>query len=180
MYLCGPFPSGESVVVVIDAYFRFPEVDILKSTTAPSIINKLDRIFSTHRFPDSVTSDNGPQFACHEMEDYFSQRGIKHHHVSPLWPQANGLVESFMKPLDKAIRTAHAQGQVWQKELPCSIIVRRHTPRQKWPLHSCYLIEWLTMGSQQTRIFTQLLHKSMRKPNFVTLSVRRTVSCTRI
>ena len=109
MYLCGPFPSGESVLVVIDAYSRFPEVDILKSTTAPSIINKLDRIFSTHRFPDSVTSDNGPQFACHEMADYFSQRGIKHHHVSPLWPQANGLVESFMKPLDKAIRTAHAQ-----------------------------------------------------------------------
>ena len=113
MDLCGPFPSGESVLVVIDAYSRFPEVDILKSTTAPSIISKLDRIFSTHGFPDSVTSDNGPQFACHEMADYFSQLGIKHHHVTPLWPQANGLVESFMKPLNKAIRTAHAQGQVW-------------------------------------------------------------------
>ena len=128
MDLCGPFPSGESVLVVIDAYSRFPEVDILKSTTAPSMINKLDRIFSTHGFPDSVTSDNGPQFACHEMADYFSQRGIKHHHVTPLWPQANGLVESFMKPLNKAIRTAHAQGQAWQKELPKFLLNYRTTP----------------------------------------------------
>ena len=128
MDLCGPFPSGESVLVVIDAYSRFPEVDILKSTTAPSIINKLDRTFSTHGFPDSVTSDNGPQFACHEMADYFSQRGIKHHHVTPLWPQANGLVESFMKPLNKTIRTARAQGQVWQKELPKFLLNYRTTP----------------------------------------------------
>ena len=128
MDLCSPFPSGESVLVVIDAYSRFPEVDILKSTTAPSIINKLDRIFSTHGFRDSVTSDNGPKFACHEMADYFSQRGIKHHHVTPLWPQANGLVKSFMKPLNKAIRTAHAQGQVWQKELPKFLLNYRTTP----------------------------------------------------
>ena len=125
---CGPFPSGESVLVVIDAYSRFPEVDILKLTTAPSIINKLDPIFSTHGFPDSVTSDNGPQFACHEMADYFSRRGIKHHHVTPLWPKANGIVESFMKPLNKAIRTAHAQGQVWQKELPKFLLNYRTTP----------------------------------------------------
>ena len=103
MDFCGPFPSGESVLVVIGAYSRFPEVDILKSTTAPSIINKLDQIFSMHGFPDRVTSDNGSQLVCHEMADFFSQRGVKHCHVTPLWPQANGLVESFMKPLNKAI-----------------------------------------------------------------------------
>ena len=187
MDLCGPFPSGESVLVVIDAYSRFPEVDILKSSTAPSLINKLDRIFSTHGFPDSVTSDNGPQFACHEMADYFSQRGIKHHHVTPLWAQANGLVEFFMKPLNKAIMLKQLlmlKDRYGKKNYlsSCSIIVRRHTPRQKWPLRSCYLIEWLTMGSQQvqTRIFSQFQHKSMRKPNFVMLSVRRRVRCARI
>ena len=86
MDFCGPFPSGESVLVVIGAYSRFPEVDILKSTTAPSIINKLDQIFSMHGFPDRVTSDNGSQLVCHEMADFFSQHGVKHRHVTPLWP----------------------------------------------------------------------------------------------
>ena len=51
MDLSSPFPSGESVLVVIGVYSWFPEVDILKSTTTPSIINKLDGMFSTHRFP---------------------------------------------------------------------------------------------------------------------------------
>ena len=36
---CGPFPTGEYLFVVIDAYSRFPEVD---STAAKTILPKLD------------------------------------------------------------------------------------------------------------------------------------------
>ena len=42
---CSPFPSGHYVLVVIDCYSRFPEVEILKSTSAPKVIPKLDTIF---------------------------------------------------------------------------------------------------------------------------------------
>ena len=31
---CGPFPTGEDLLVVIDAYSRYPEVDIVHSTSA--------------------------------------------------------------------------------------------------------------------------------------------------
>ena len=41
---CGPFPTGEYLLVVIDAYSRFPEVDIVHSTSAKGTISKLDRI----------------------------------------------------------------------------------------------------------------------------------------
>ena len=88
----------------------------------------------------------------------------KHRHVTPLWPQANGLVESYMKPLNKAIRTAHAQGQVWQNELSKFLLNYRTTPHTMTkvaPAQLSFIIEWLTMGSQQTRIFTQFLHKRM-------------------
>lgn len=30
--LCGPFPTGEYLFLVIDAYSRFPEVEIVHST----------------------------------------------------------------------------------------------------------------------------------------------------
>ena len=36
----GPFPSGEVLLVVIDEFSRFPEVEILHSTTANSVIQK--------------------------------------------------------------------------------------------------------------------------------------------
>ena len=42
----GPFPSGELLLVVIDGRTRFPEVEIVKSSTIP----RFDRIFSTHGF----------------------------------------------------------------------------------------------------------------------------------
>ena len=55
-------PSGEYILVVIDLYSRYPEVDIVKSTSAQAIIPKLDRIFATHGLPKKVKSDNGPPF----------------------------------------------------------------------------------------------------------------------
>ena len=45
---CGPFPGDEYLLVVIDAYSRFPEVEIVSSTSSEVTIPKLDRIFATH------------------------------------------------------------------------------------------------------------------------------------
>ena len=59
---CGPFPTGEYVLVVIDAYSKFPEVEIIHSTSAQATIPKLDRIFATHGSPRLIKTDNGPPF----------------------------------------------------------------------------------------------------------------------
>ena len=34
----GPFPSGELLLVVIDEFSRFPEVEIINSTSAKTVI----------------------------------------------------------------------------------------------------------------------------------------------
>ena len=44
----GPLPSGEYLLVVIDRYSRIPEVEIVRSTKASTVIPKLDKIFATH------------------------------------------------------------------------------------------------------------------------------------
>lgn len=75
---CGPFPTGEYLLVVIDAYSRFPEVDIVHSTAAKGTISKLERIFATHGVPTIVRSDNGPPFTSHEFESYMAEIGAKH------------------------------------------------------------------------------------------------------
>ena len=54
MDFCGPLPTGEYLFVIIDAYSRFPEVEIVHSTSAKAIIPKLDRIFSTHGLPHTI------------------------------------------------------------------------------------------------------------------------------
>ena len=106
---CGPFPSGNSLLVIIDCYSRFPEVEILKSTTALNVIPKLDAIFARHGIPAKLTSDNGPPFQSEAFKRYVEHLGIQHHHSTPLWPQGNSEVEAFNKPLEKAIKAAHVE-----------------------------------------------------------------------
>ena len=128
MDLCGPFPTGEMLFVVIDEYSRFPEVDIMRSTNAQAVILSLERIFATHGLPEKITSDNGPPFQSKEFNDFMKMKGIIHHKVTPLWPQANGQVESFMKPLTKAVRTARLKGRDWRPALYQFLLNYRCTP----------------------------------------------------
>lgn len=128
MDFCGPFPNGETVLVVIDAYSRFPEVEIMKSTSAKSVMTKLDRMFATHGLPDEIRSDNGPPFTSREINNYMKERGIRHRRVTPLWPQANGEAEAFMKPLGKAIKAAKLEGKNWKEELYGFLLAYRTTP----------------------------------------------------
>eukprot|EP00795_Rhopilema_esculentum_P005359 gene5359-biopygen364 len=58
----GPLPSGEYLLVVVDRYSRYPEVDIVRSIKASTVIPKLDKIFATNGIPETLTSDNGPPF----------------------------------------------------------------------------------------------------------------------
>ena len=58
----GPLPSGEYVLVVIDEYSRFADIDLATSTSAKATIPKLDRIFSSYGIPLHLKSDNGVPF----------------------------------------------------------------------------------------------------------------------
>jgi hypothetical protein len=87
--LLGPLPTGELILVAIDAYSRYPEVEIVHSTSAAALILKLDRIFSMHGIPYKVVSDNGPPFNGQEIRRYTEIHGIEFVTVTPLWPQGN-------------------------------------------------------------------------------------------
>ena len=128
MDFCGPFPTGEMLFVVIDEYSRFPEVEIMRSTTAQAVNLSLAKIFATHGLPEKITSDNGPPFQSKEFNDFMKMKGIIHHKVNPLWPQANVLVESFMKPLTKAVRIARLEGRDWRPTLYPFLLNYRCTP----------------------------------------------------
>eukprot|EP00794_Sanderia_malayensis_P021167 gene21167-biopygen14711 len=125
---CGPFLTGQYILVVIDVYSRYPEIELLKSTAAQRVIPKLDIIFARHGIPEKVTTDNGPPFNGKEFKTYMTELGIKYNPSTPLWPQGNAEVESFNKPLEKAIRAAHIEGRPWQQELAKFLLNYRSSP----------------------------------------------------
>ncbi|XP_065063358.1 uncharacterized protein K02A2.6-like [Rhopilema esculentum] len=83
----GPIPDSQQyLLVVIDKYTKFPEVEIVHSTSAQAVIPKLDRIFATHGIPVKLTSDNGPPFNGTEFERYIKALNIDWKTSTPLWP----------------------------------------------------------------------------------------------
>ena len=124
----GPLPSGDYLLVVIDRYSRFPEVEIVKSTKASIVIPKLDRIFSVHGIPDVIKTDNGPPFNGEEYRNYAKRLGIKLEFSTPLWPKGNAEAERFMQPLSKALKTAKIEQRPWRQELNRFLLQYRTSP----------------------------------------------------
>ena len=59
-----PLTSGNYLLIVIDKYSNFAEIEIEKSTSTKSAILKLDKKFSSFGIPLKVKSDNGSPFDC--------------------------------------------------------------------------------------------------------------------
>ncbi len=128
--VCGPFPTGEQVVVLTDYYSRWPEVKILKSVTSKSILDWLLSVFATHGFPNEIKSDNASYFVSAEFKDTLSSWGIEHRTVTEYWPQANGQVERFNQVLEKHVLTARAEGKDWKSTIPIMLLHYRNTPHR--------------------------------------------------
>ena len=114
--LMGPLPSGYHLLVVVGYYSRYYEV-VVQTTTAGKVIDCLDEVFSRHGLPVSLKSDNGPQFASEEFQEYCKQNNIVHCKVTARWTQANGEVERQNASLLKRIQIAQAESRDWRKEM---------------------------------------------------------------
>lgn len=47
-------------MVVVNEFSRFPQVELLTSTSAKAVVPKLEAVFSRQDVPDILKSDNGP------------------------------------------------------------------------------------------------------------------------
>lgn len=104
----GPYVllGGISILVIIDYRSRYLFAKPVKSTSFECTRKVLDEIFEIEGYPKSIRSDNGPPFNGSEYKAYCEQRGIKTVFSTPLYPQQNGLVESSMKIINKAMSAA--------------------------------------------------------------------------
>ena len=80
-------------LLVVDYFSRYPEIQKLSTTTSQSIIEALKRIFSRFGIPETVISDNGPQYSSHEFTEFAKAYDFDHVTSSPLFAQSNGQAE---------------------------------------------------------------------------------------
>ncbi|XP_062541718.1 uncharacterized protein K02A2.6-like [Armigeres subalbatus] len=109
----GPYLKlgGISILVIIDLRSRYAIARPVKTTKFEHTKAVLDAVFEREGYPKAMKSDNGPPFNGEEYSKYCSERGIQTIFSTPFYPQQNGLVEGFMKVVNKAMSTALAKGK---------------------------------------------------------------------
>ena len=117
MDFCGPFPSGDYLMVIIDEYSRYPEIEILKPTSSKTVIPKIDKILASFGIPKVLKSDNGPPFNGSEFRNFAEYLGFRHRKITPLWPKANAESERFMRTVEKTVRAVQIENKCWKQEI---------------------------------------------------------------
>ncbi|XP_065094887.1 uncharacterized protein K02A2.6-like [Ochlerotatus camptorhynchus] len=124
----GPMPTGEYLLVIVDYFSRYMEIEVMQRITAQETIKRLKRIFRTWGPPRTITLDNAKQFVSTEFEDFSRNIGVHLNHTSPYWPQANGEVQRQNRSLLKRMKIAHALYDDWKVELDSFLELYNNTP----------------------------------------------------
>lgn len=93
-------------MLAVDYRTKHPEITLLPSTTAVSTVKCLRSMFAHHRIPDTVVSDNGPQFSSKDLRVLGKVYGLHHVTCSPLYPQANGEAQQMVKIVKQLLEKA--------------------------------------------------------------------------
>lgn len=119
----GPYSKfgGISVLVIVDYRSRYMIAKPVRSTSFEHTRKVLEEVFEKEGYPGNMKSDNGPPFNGDDYRQYCLERGINATFSTPLYPQQNGLAESCMKLVNRAMSAASASGASYGEELNAAI-----------------------------------------------------------
>lgn len=79
----GPLPSGEYLLVIVDYFSRYKEIEIMKRITAEETTCRLHTIFTRLGYPVTITLDNARQFISTHFDEYCKLHGIQLNYSTP-------------------------------------------------------------------------------------------------
>ncbi|XP_026567937.1 uncharacterized protein K02A2.6-like [Pseudonaja textilis] len=123
--LAGPM-HGKTFLVVVDSFSKWIDVALLPTTTTRAVAQALTRLFVTHGLPDTLVSDNGPQFTSTEFSRYVTNLGIRHILTAPFHPASNGLAERAVRSTKEAL--ARFNQEDWHSRLSRFLLTQHTTP----------------------------------------------------
>ena len=98
---------------MVDYYSKMPFVRRIPSSqcNAAKTISVLKELFSEHGIPETIRSDNGPQFASHQFTEFAKEWNFDHTTSSPRNPRSNGQAEAAVKVTKGLLTHAKYSGQ---------------------------------------------------------------------
>ena len=82
-------------------------IEVDTSLPAERVIRLLDQLKDSHRLPQQIRVDNGPELVSAKLVAWCEEHGIKLHHIQPGRPMQNGYVERFNRSFRHEVLDAH-------------------------------------------------------------------------
>ena len=95
-------------LVVIDAYSKWIEMEMVKSATVQNTIEHLCKMFARFGLPKVLVTDNRTCFTSSDFSELTSRNGIKHLHIAPYHPSSNGQAERAVQTFKLGIKKQSA------------------------------------------------------------------------
>ncbi|XP_026548252.1 uncharacterized protein K02A2.6-like [Notechis scutatus] len=123
--LAGPV-NRRTFLIIVDSFSKWIDLALLPSTTTLAITKALTRVFVTHGLPDTIVSDNGPQFTSCKFEVFAANLGIRHALTAPFHPASNGMAERAVRSVKEALERF---GPIdWHSKLSRYLLTQHTTP----------------------------------------------------
>lgn len=162
----GPLPTGDYLLVVMDEYSRFPEVEVIKSLSAQTVIPVFEKIFSSRGTPDNLKTDNGTPFQSEEFKRFAVNLGFLHQRVTPYWPEANGVAERFMRTIGKVCKCAQVEGKPWKRELYRFLRNYRATPHTSTGLPPATVLNGVPLKMKLPQVHAEEMDETLRQKDW--------------
>ena len=91
-------------LILVDAHSKWIEVHITTSTTSSVTIEKMKSTFATFSIPETLVTDNGPNFTSVEFENFLKSNGIHYIKTAPYHPASNRLAERAVQTFKSGMR----------------------------------------------------------------------------
>ena len=117
---------GKDCLVVVDFYSDFIEVKMLQENTSSAVIEFLKEQFSRHGIPDTLVTDNGPQFTSQEFKQFTHSWEFVHVSSSLHHNKSNGKVEAAVKVVKSLLKKALKDS----KDPWLALLDQRNTPTE--------------------------------------------------
>lgn len=116
--------NSRNFLVLVDYYSGFIEVEQLRDTKSEVIIKLCKSQFARYGIPDTLVTDNGPQFSSESFKQFSRCYGFQHCTSSPHYPQSNGRAEKAVQTVKSLMRKADEDN----KDIYLAILELRNTP----------------------------------------------------
>ena len=96
--------QNNKYLLIADYHSKYPIAEKLNDMSSQAVTHLMDKIIGLFGVPNTIITDNGPQFIGQSFQKMIKQRHINHITSSPHYPRSHGFIERMVRTVKCLIK----------------------------------------------------------------------------